>query len=386
MPNSFEFTFISSVANIDATEWSKVINSDYPFIQQGFFLALEESGATSEQTGWKPYHLVIKQDNKLQGFMPLYVKTHSYGEYVFDFQWADAYHQSGINYYPKLVTAIPFTPATGKRIYLDHSINQDRAAKKTVYSNINQEIQQLSIEQKMSSWHILFPTRDESDELINSGAMRREGIQYHWCNHNYHSFDDFLSGCKLKQRKNIKRERRKVKEQGIEIRVVEGNDITSELWQQFYLFYQMTYAKRSGHGGYLNQKFFELVGQYIPDSIVMMIASVDGKIVAASLLFKDSRNLYGRYWGCLQEFDFLHFELCYYQGIEYCIQHQLKKFDAGAQGEHKIQRGFEPTKTYSNHWIAQPEFSNAIQDFVKREGKLIDDNMEILKQKLPFKK
>jgi len=386
MTNSFNVSFISSIENIDATEWSKLIDTDYPFIQQGFLLALEESGATSAETGWQPSHLIIKQDRQLTGFVPLYIKSHSYGEYVFDFQWADAYHQSGINYYPKLVTAIPYTPATGERFYFEHLISRNESLKKNIYSNINQAIQQLSNEQSISSWHILFPTKYESDNLVDSGLMQREGVQYHWFNKDYQNFDDFLAGCKLKQRKNIKRERRSITEQGIDIRILEGNEITTDLWKHFYLFYQMTYSKRSGHGGYLNQDFFDLIGQYIPNSIVMMVASIDDKIVAASLSFKDSKNLYGRYWGCLQEFDFLHFELCYYQGIEYCIQNKLEKFDAGAQGEHKIQRGFEPIKIYSNHWIAYPDFSRAIQDFVKREAVIVEENIEVLKGKLPFKK
>lgn len=380
----FDISLIQSVGDIEPSLWAKVINTDYPFIQHGFLLALEESGATSDKSGWQPTHLVVKQDDELKGVMPLYLKSHSYGEYVFDFQWAEAYHQTGINYYPKLVTAIPYTPSTGKRFYFDNIIDNSAMEKAALYSKIQQVIQKLSIDQQISSWHILFPTKEESDLLKTTGSMARLGIQYHWLNEGYQSFEDFISHCKLKQRKSIKRERILVSKQGIEISILQGDEISENIWQKFFLFYQLTYMKRSGHGGYLNQSFFDLIGQHLPNSIVMIIAKIDDEIVAASLFFKDSTTLYGRYWGCVKEFKFLHFELCYYQGIEYCIKHQLKKFDAGAQGEHKIKRGFTPIKTYSNHWVANADFSKAIQDFVVQEAMQVEENIQLLRMKLPF--
>ncbi|MDH5432751.1 MAG: GNAT family N-acetyltransferase [Gammaproteobacteria bacterium] len=383
MSISHEIKLIKSLNEIDTNQWSQVIQTDYPFIQYEFLKAMEDSGATCAKTGWQPLHLTIWQDENLVGLMPLYLKDHSYGEYVFDFQWADAYFRSGLNYYPKLLSAIPYSPVSGKRIYLAESCVSHE---QEIINQIVKSIEKIAEEKSLSSCHLLFPLVEESNKLQESGWVKRLGVQYHWFNDEYQDFDEFLAACKLKYRKNIKRERKSVDSQGIDIEVLQGKEITETIWQEFYMFYQLTYMKRSGHGGYLNQDFFQQIGNRMKDSIVMIVAKSDDEIVAASLFFRDSNNLYGRYWGCIREYDFLHFELCYYQGIEYCINNGLKKFDAGAQGEHKIQRGFRPVQTFSNHWITHPDFSSAIGRFINDEKSLIKADIKRLEKKLPFKR
>jgi len=380
MSSNLTFSLIESIQDIRALEWSRVINTAHPFIQYDFLFSLEKSAATTLDSGWSPKHLIIKLNNELVGLMPLYLKSHSYGEYVFDFQWANAYHQSGLAYYPKLVSAIPFTPATGQRIYLDESINNQRT-----YQEITDFIREFCLQQDISSWHLLFSAVAESKSLSAANTIARLGMQYHWFNKSYLDFEHFLSACKLKHRKNIKRERRVVKQQGFNISIINGEDISDLLWQQFFIFYQKNYIKRSGNYGYLSELFFKMLGNSMPETIVMAVASLNNQVVATSLFFKDEKTLYGRYWGASQEFEFLHFELCYYQGIEYCIRNKLDKFDAGAQGEHKIKRGFKPIKTYSNHTIIHPQFESAIRHFVGQEQIYIEQSIQELQQKLPFK-
>lgn len=380
MPEQLSFKFVRSIQDVDKADWQGLAGPDYPFIQYQFIDALESSGSVCSDTGWQANHLVGYQNNKLVLAMPLYIKHHSYGEYVFDFQWANAFHQSGIAYYPKLVSAIPFTPATGPRILIAAELDVTQ-----VYRLVIEQLNSFAIKNKLSSWHLLFPFKSLSTELRQHDCMQRVGIQYHWFNQNYQDFSDYLSDFKLKKRKNIKRERNKIKLQGIKTTLLIGTDIPQSLWERFYLFYQVTYAKRSGHGGYLNLEFFMLLAEHMAENIVMSVAQADGQIVAAALFLKGKDTLYGRYWGCVAEYDFLHFELCYYQGIDYCIQHNLKRFDAGAQGEHKIARGFVPIITYSNHWIQHPDYSRAIKSFLDEEAKLVNHTMGQLSDSLPFR-
>jgi len=380
MSQSLKYKFIRQLSHIDKKDWQKIVNTDYPFIQYDFLKVLEESEATCAATGWQPNHLTIWLNNKLVGLVPLYLKRHSYGEYVFDFQWADAYHQAGLQYYPKLVTAIPFTPASGPRLFLLGELDLAPLLEGVVAA-----IQAFALESQASSWHVLFPVEGVSEILNSNKVVTRLGIQYHWFNRGYDSFDSFLFSCKAKKRKNIRRERAAIDQQNIEIKTFQGDKITPEIWQRFFLFYQLTYARRSGHGGYLNELFFQLIGKVMTNSIVLIGAFLNDELIAASLFFKDKDTLYGRYWGCSRDVEFLHFELCYYQGIEYCIQHGLKKFDAGAQGEHKVPRGFEPVITYSNHWIAEPRFAQAIGSFVEQEARIVKGIMQEAAQNLPFK-
>jgi len=378
---NFQISFISSISEIDKSDYQSLLHTDYPFIQYEFLNALESSGAVSEQTGWKVCHLIIKQHQTLIAFMPLYLKSHSYGEYVFDFEWAKAYQENGFQYYPKLLSAIPFTPVTGSRICHLPEFNITDLA-----PLIFDAIQKYAKSKIASSWHLLFPQQQLSTELNKLDLMQRTGVQFHWLNQLYNNFDDFLKAITSKRRKDIRRERKKVVQQEVQLSFIEGKDIDQTLWKKFYLFYQLTYAKRSGHGGYLSELFFQIIGKKMPENIVLVTASIKDDLVAASLFFKDKNTLYGRYWGCKQEYDFLHFEACYYQGIEYCIKHQLNKFDAGAQGEHKLQRGFEPVETWSNHWIEDASFSDAIRHHLQQEKLYTGHYFAAASKKSPYKK
>ena len=377
---SLEARFLSSIKQIAPAQWNELSGTDYPFIRHEFLLALEQSGSTDGESGWQPCHLTLYRGGKLVALMPLYLKSHSYGEYVFDWNWADAWRQRGLFYYPKLVTAIPFTPATGPRICTAQG--EHRA---DLLTAIFRAVRQFAAQRQLSSWHLLFPEQADAQELARLGSSLRLASQFHWFNRNYTDFDDFLNRFNSRKRKSLRRERRRVSEQGIELQRREGDDISTDDWQDFYRFYQITYVKRSGHGGYLTREFFQQIGELLPEHCVMIMAYLDGKAVAGSLCFRSSTTLYGRYWGCDRELDCLHFEACYYQGIDYCIENGLQRFDPGAQGEHKIQRGFEPISTWSNHWIADPQFARAIADFTRREVPHIEHYIAQASSYLPFK-
>ncbi len=375
-----EARFLPSLSQVDGEAWNAIAGTDYPFLRHEFLLALETSGCTDADSGWQPYHAVLYRGDTLIALMPLYLKSHSYGEYVFDWSWADAYRRHGRHYYPKLLTAIPFTPATGPRLCVADGENPVQCR-----SALLAAAQQLADQQDLSSWHVLFPGDEEAAQLEAQGMSLRRGSQFHWFNEGYASFDDFLATFNSRKRKSLKRERRRVEEQGIELNTLEGDEISERDWDEFYRFYQMTYAKRSGHGGYLNRAFFSQLGDRLPEHCVMVRASLDGEAVAGSLCLRSSDTLYGRYWGCVRELDCLHFEACYYQGIDYCIRKGLKRFDPGAQGEHKIQRGFTPIATVSAHWMADPAFAQAIDDFTRREEDHIDAYIREASNYLPFK-
>ncbi|WP_101758594.1 GNAT family N-acetyltransferase [Oceanicoccus sp. KOV_DT_Chl] len=381
-------SFIDSVSLIDSEQWNAITGIDYPFTRHEFLLALETSGATNRETGWQPQHVTVYQSNagkeKLIAVMPLYLKYHSYGEFVFDWSWADAYRRHGLDYYPKLLSAIPFTPATGPRLCVAADCDAT-IVNEAVISAIYQHAESLGV----SSIHILFPDQTACEAFQLEGLAARHGAQFHWFNQGFTDFDDFLATFSSRKRKNLRKERMAVADQNLTLEVFEGHEISSDIWQRFYYFYQMTYAKRSGHGGYLDQEFFELIGKTIPENLVLVLAydnNKGGQAIAGALNFRDSKTLYGRYWGCIREFEFLHFEACYYQGIEYCIANHLQRFDPGAQGEHKIQRGFTPVRTYSNHWIAHPDFRLAVDDFLLRDNAATADYIEQATTLLPFKK
>ena len=373
--------FIESVKKIEEKVWNNIIKSDYPFLQHSFLLALEKCKCVGENTGWYPFHLLVKEAEKVIGLMPMYIKTDSHGEFIFDWSWADAFYRNGVDYYPKLVSAIPFTPATGPRLCLLDEINRSE-----VSGLIKEGIEKIATELKLSSAHILLPNLNEIDPYIASGFSLRTSYSFHWFNNNYRSFDDFLTDLTSRQRKNLKKERSKIPKQEIHLEIIHGEEVTEETWSNFYHFYQLTYLKR-GMQAYLNLDFFLEIASLIPESIVLVLAKdISSKNpVAGALNFKDSNNLYGRYWGCLEEFDSLHFETCYYQGIEYCIKNNLQKFDPGVQGEHKIKRGFLPVETYSVHWIKDLRFKRAIDDFLLRERNHILNYKDRCKTLIPFK-
>lgn len=316
--------------------------------------------------------------------MPLYLKDHSYGEYVFDWAWADAYHRNRRPYYPKLVSAIPFTPAGGPRVRFAPGADREKLASELIARGLD-----VAAETNASSWHILFPDDAHLKLLRQPELLYRQGVQYHWFNRNFEDFDGFLGQFNSRKRKMVRRERREVADQGFVIEQFTGAAISPELWQRFALFYQRTYMKRSGSRGYLTKEFFQTLGENMAEQCLLVTARAgnqpDGQIVAAAFYLFDASTLYGRYWGCLQEYDFLHFELCYYQGIDFAIRHRLDKFDAGAQGEHKIVRGFEPVLTHSLHWIAEPAFAAAIGRFLGEEKAHIAQHMQQAREMLPFR-
>ncbi|MCB1706262.1 MAG: N-acetyltransferase [Halioglobus sp.] len=379
-PAALTAEFLTSLAQIAPTAWDGVAGTDYPFLRHHFLYGLEKTDCTTADTGWQPCHLILRQGDDLAAVMPLYLKSHSYGEYVFDWSWADAWRQSGLTYYPKLLTAIPFTPATGPRLCVAAGRDEAQCLDAAIGA-----VQQLAASKNLSSWHLLFPTEAVSQQLLDAGLHRRAATQFHWFNEGYRSFDDFLATFSSRKRKSLNRERRRVAEQGITLRTLTGSEISKQDWEQFYHFYQLTYAKRSGHGGYLSRAFFIDTAAGMGEQVVMVLAYRDERAIAGALYFRSSDTLFGRYWGCEQEYDCLHFEACYYQGIAYCIANNLQRFDPGAQGEHKIQRGFRPITTWSNHWIADPQLSAAVGDFTRREAQHNEQYRQAASGLLPFK-
>lgn len=380
-----QIRFINSIHQIAAAQWNHLCPTDYPFIRHDFLAALEDTGCTTAATGWQPQHLLVSEGEQLIAAMPGYIKTHSYGEYVFDWGWADAYRRYGFPYYPKWINAIPFTPCTGPRL-----LCATESYTPALIENISNSLTELCEEQTLSGWHCLFPDSNLSAHLRHNKIPQRIGCQFHWFNHDYKNFADFLAQMSSRKRKNIAKERRQVQEQGFRFEAKEGRGISASDWELFYALYRSTYLKRSGHNGYLSQAFFQQLGASMSDNLVMINAykaepdHTEG-VIAASLFMRDSTTIYGRYWGCFEEYQFLHFETCYYQGIDYAIANQLQRFDGGAQGEHKIARGFEPVITYSNHWIQEPGFRAAIENFIETEADSIHAYAADARSHLPFK-
>lgn len=375
-----EFQLLGSINEVAAEDRDNLWQTRYPFVQHRFLAALEDSGCTSDESGWLPQHLVGYADGKLAFAMPLYLKSHSWGEYVFDWSWAEAYHRNGLAYYPKLVNAIPFTPASGPRLALTEG-----APTNTLEQAIG-FLQHHCQEQGLSGVHSLFTGEPLSQQLSDQGLQQRLGCQFHWFNRDFHSFEDFLAAFSSRKRKNLRKERQQVVAADVTLQKLTGSEISPADWDAFYQFYHTTYLKRSGATGYLNRDFFKRLAAALSDQLLMVMAWQEGKRIAAALCFFDDENLYGRYWGCHREVPGLHFEACYYQGIEFAIEQGLQRFDPGAQGEHKIQRGFEPILTYSNHWLAHPAFNEAIDGFLKSEKAGIRDYQQQCSGLLPFRK
>jgi uncharacterized protein len=370
---------IYSMAQVDVADWNRLAGEAYPFMRHEFLRALEQSGSVCEQSGWIASHLLVLNDDQLVAFMPLYLKQHSWGEYVFDQQWAEAYQQQGLDYYPKWLTAIPLTPCQGTRIVIQAAIDPLE-----VMHTLLNFIKQLSEQHGISSWHCLFPDLQQVEQLRSLGLSVREGVQFHWFNQSYRDFNDFLFTLNASKRKMLKRERRRVSEQGVRLLRITGQDVSELQWQVFFQFYTMTYLKR-GSQPYLNLAFFQQIAATMGEQLLLVLAIKDNKTIAAALSFVGSDTLYGRYWGCYEDYNSLHFEACYYQGLDYCIEHGLKRFDSGAQGEHKIARGFEPVTTYSAHWIKDVRFAKAIEHFLVREQKAVQHYKQDTASYLPFK-
>ncbi|RYY77247.1 MAG: N-acetyltransferase [Gammaproteobacteria bacterium] len=372
--------FFDSIGYIDPAVWNSIANSENPFLRHEFLAALEQSGSVSPATGWKPHHLVVYDGDITIAVLPLYLKFHSYGEYIFDFSWANAYQRYGLDYYPKLLSAIPFVPATGIRLAHVNNVDKER-----LFSFVAETLIANAEHAKISSLHILLADQQEANLWSQQKLSLKITTQFHWHNNNYKHFPDFLETFNSRKRKAVKKERQSIVDQCIEIERLTGTDLTSEHWDYFHQFYQDTYAKRSGHGGYLKREFFTYIQNSMPEQTLIIFAKRNGHYIAGALYFFNSTTLYGRHWGCVEEVEFLHFELCYYQGIDFCIKNNLQKFEAGAQGEHKIQRGFIPSPVYSNHWIADERFRSAINHNISEESQGNLTYIEEMKEFLPFK-
>jgi predicted N-acyltransferase len=374
-----QVTVHESIAEISADEWNRLAGTDYPFLRHEFLLAAERSGSVAPDAGWHPRHLSLFDDaNKLRAALPLYRKDHSWGEFVFDWAWAQAYEQAGMEYYPKLVSAVPFTPAPSRRLLIA-SPDDDEAASILMAAAIK-----LAEETNCSSLHILFPEERELPLLRNAGMRIRKDCQFHWHNDNFTDFDEFLSTFSSAKRKKTRRDRRRVAEAGIRFLRLRGNQMDTELWSIVYRLISMTFMRR-GSLPYFNQEFFVEIGRSLADNVIVVLAQCDDEQIAAAVFFESERVLYGRYWGSDGHYDSLHFETCYYQGIDYCIDTGKQSFEPGTQGEHKISRGFVPESVWSAHWLKQPEFFSAIGNYLDEERRHVERYMQAVDAHSPYK-
>ena len=363
-----------TLAGIEPQEWNRLAGDD-PFLRHEFLAALHETGCAAPKAGWTPQYLLLREHGRLTAAMPLYVKTHSYGEYVFDWAWADAYYRHGLHYYPKLLAAVPFTPVTGARLLGASQEQRDvliRAALK------------FARDAEVSSLHCLFPLREEAQSMQSHGMMLRQAVQFHWSNAGYENFDHFLAGMSHDKRKKVKQERRRVHEAGLTFRRVEGAEITHADLTFVARCYRQTY-RAHGSTPYLNLEFFERVGRTMPQHLLLAIAERDRRPVAVSFNVHNGKRMCGRYWGCTEYHPGLHFETCYYQTIEHCIERGIEVFEGGARGEHKLARGLAPSETVSAHWLAHPQFAAAIEQFLAREKRGVAEYVDELNDRSPFK-
>jgi predicted N-acyltransferase len=369
-----EVRIVDALAEVPAAQWD-ALAGDNPFTRHAFLHGLEATACASEDTGWTPCHVTLWQDGRLQGAMPLYLKSHSYGEYVFDWGWAEAYHKHGLRYYPKLLCAVPFTPASGPRLLADSAVHR-RALLDEAFA--------LAARTRASSLHVLLPPPEQAGELEGRGMMLRSSVQFHWENRGYPSFDAFLAGMNHDKRKKIKQERRRVREAGVVFERLTGREATDADIAFFTSCYNRTYRQHFSTP-YLNRAFFDRLMQTMPDNVLVVIGRRNGKRVAAALNVFTPAALYGRYWGATEFHSGLHFETCYYQAIEFCIERGIALFEGGAQGEHKLARGLLPVRTLSAHWLAHPQFASAVEHFLERESSGIGAYLDELNEHSPFR-
>lgn len=379
MLNAIQPRVVEQIRAIDRDAWNALTKCRFPFLRHEFLSALEHTGCLGEKTGWVPKHMVFEDSQgHLAAALPMYLKFNSFGEFVFDWAWAEAYTRAGIDYYPKFVVAAPFTPATGPRVLLN-----SQYASTDLYQKVIDAAIELAESMRISSLHWLFTT--DSQRPQSSGLLRRLGCQFHWNNQSYLTFDEFLSHLTSKRRKQIKKERRQVTQANLELVRLSGHEVDDATWDVFHQLYSLTFDR---HGNFpaLTNAFFKEIASTMGEQIMLVLAKRDERIIAASYFLVGSDTLYGRYWGCFEEFPSLHFEACYYQGLEHCIENGLSRFEPGAQGEHKISRGFLPTETWSLHWIRDQQFRLAIENFLEREVDHMHDYMNFLNSHSPFKK
>jgi uncharacterized protein len=375
---NYRTRIVSTLAEVGQARWDSLVacqTERNPFLSFAFLDALHESGCASPGTGWQPQYLTLWKGESLEAALPLYVKSHSYGEYVFDWAWADAYRRNGLDYYPKLLSAIPFTPVAGSRL-----LARDETAARKLASALCT----LQEGNGLSSTHVLFLPESQAGLLRENGFMLRTGVQFHWINQGYRDFDDFLSSLDRKKRKNILAERRKVREAGVSFRHVAGDDAGEADWRFFKRCYDRTYAAHYSTP-YLDLDFFLRLGKTMPRHLRLIVAERNGKPVACSFVVHDESTLYGRYWGAIEDIPCLHFETAYYQPLEFCIERKIRCFEGGAQGEHKMARGFLPHRTWSAHWLAHPAFADAVERFLHQEAGGIDAYLDELNERHPFR-
>ena len=386
--NSISIKVVKSISELDREEWNSCAifysadgldKIEDPFISYDFLDALEKSKSVGENTGWLPYHLAAIRKNKLIGAVPLYLKSNSQGEYIFDYNWAHAFERAGGRYYPKLQISVPFTPVTGRRLLVSKNAPSHTA------SLLLQSAIELCKKNKLSSLHTTFCSKQEFELGQKLGMLGRVSQQFHWLNNGYGNFGDFLNALSSRKRKNINKERLKANNFGGEIEILTGSEIKKDHWNYFWKFYQDTGIKKWGTP-YLTRQFFDQIHETMRSKILLILAKKGGNYVAGALNFIGSDTLFGRYWGCIEDYPFLHFEVCYYRAIEFAIAHGLKKVEAGAQGEHKLARGYVPTETFSLHWIAEKGFSKAVQEYLISEKDAVKRDIKILSHFTPFKK
>jgi uncharacterized protein len=371
---------IDQIESIDPTAWNQLTGGEYPFLRHEFLVALERHGAIGPNVGWTPRFLLLhSEDGHLRGAVPAWLKTHSRGEFVFDFAWAEAHERHGLAYYPKLVAAIPWTPATGPRLLVAPGEDAD-----TIRPALANGLRALTRRLELSSAHCLFAREDDLQALDGEQFLRRRDFHYFWHNDGYNDFEAFLAALTSRKRKKIRQERRYVREQGIDVRIQHGHELGADELDRIHALYATSFLRKTNLP-VLTSGFFREIARTMGEQLVIAVARRDQEIIATAIMFRGSDTLYGRYWGTSGDYPALHFEACYYQGIDYCIRHGLQHFEPGAQGEHKIARGFLPTRTTSAHWLAEPAFQRAIADYLQREGELIDRHFEHLLAESPFR-
>lgn len=374
-----QVTVNSSIDKIAAGEWNDLVGDTCPFLRHEFLRAAEHSKSVVPESGWTPQHLTLRRhDGTLRAALPLYQKDHSWGEFVFDWSWAQAYERAGLQYYPKLVSAVPFTPATSRRLLLLDPSDTEAA------SALLDAAIKLAGETHCSSLHVLFPTPDDTPILREAGLRLRKDCQFHWHNDSYADFEDFLRKFSSAKRKKTKRDRRRVAEAGITFRRLHGKELDDQWWQVIYRLISITFMRR-GSLPYFTLDFFTEISQSMPDNILVIVAEKSDEAIAAAVFFESEQVLYGRYWGSDAHYDALHFETCYYQGIDYCIETGKQVFEPGTQGEHKISRGFVPVTTWSAHWLQHPEFFSAIGNYLVEEGRHVERYMQAVDERSPYR-
>ena len=376
LSNDYVTRVLAAPSEADAREWNALLAlaGGSPFMRHEYLEALHESASAVRTTGWTPQFLTLWREGELEAACPLYLKSHSYGEYVFDWAWANAYEQHGLRYYPKALTAVPFTPVPGPRL-----LARDAPARAALVRAVLAWCKQ----KKVSSYHLLFASDEDVDACRGAGMMLRHTVQFHWLNEGYADFDAFLASLNHEKRKKIRQERRKVHDAAVVFRAMRGADISPADWDFFYRCYERTYLEH-GNAPYLTRDFFRRMAVTMPENWLLFIGERGGRPIASSLIGIDDGVAYGRYWGALERVDCLHFEACYYQPLAWCIANGVQRFEGGAQGEHKMARALMPVKTTSAHWLAHPAFADAVEDFLKREGRGIENYLEHLEARSPF--